>query len=72
MAYRGDRVGCRVLFDEQNGSNVPVCFTLNGRKVGRTTVEFGSGPLYPCIGMGFEEICAIFTVSMKEFYSFKV
>ena len=64
MAYRGDRVGCRVLFDQETEFDVPVSFTLNGREVGRTSVK-SDRPLYPCIGMGYEGISALFTVSIE-------
>ena len=67
MAHRGDRVGCRVLFDDQTSSDVPVSFTLNGREVGRTSVESGR-PLYPCIGMGHKGISVLFTVSIETLF----
>ena len=64
MAYRGDRVGCRVIFKQETEFDVPVSFTLNGREVGRTSVESGR-PLYPCIGMGYEGISVLFAVSIE-------
>ena len=64
MAHRGDRVGCRVLFNQQTSSDVPVSFTLNGREVGQTSVKSGR-PLYPCIGMGYKGISVLFTVSIE-------
>ena len=67
MAHRGDRVGCRVIFDEQTEFDVPVSFTLNGREVGRASLKSG-GPLYPCIGMGYEGIRVLFTVSIKMLF----
>ncbi|KAL9954088.1 hypothetical protein ACROYT_G041582 [Oculina patagonica] len=62
MARRGDMIRCTVMFDQwqidQNGhGKVPVCFTLNGRKIiiqeggeDQSLVDHVSS-LYPYIGM---------------------
>ncbi len=60
MARRGDRIRCTVIFKNEKEINgkrqVPVVFSLNGRKI---IAEDGEGhffldcdkPLYPFIGM---------------------
>ena len=63
MAYRGDRIRCTVMFEnkqEKNGKiQVPVVFTLNGRKIvildqNKPEVFMDSDQqLFPYIGMNF-------------------
>ena len=60
MARRGDRIRCTVMFDnkqEKSGKvQVPVFFTLNGRKIiikgGESQIFMDyEEPLFPYIGM---------------------
>lgn len=65
LAFRGDQIRCTVMFEEKQvkrgKTQVPVCFTLNGRKMlikrtrqqeetDRVLMDYDK-PLYPYIGM---------------------
>lgn len=67
-AFRGDRIRCTVMFGEgkkakDGKTQVPICFTLNGRKIlikatsakeedDRVFMDYDSDkPLHPYIGM---------------------
>ena len=64
MAYRGDIVGCRVLFEEESFGVIPVSFTLNGREIGRAKLAMKEWPLiYPFVGMAYQGISTLFSVS---------
>ena len=61
MAYRGDLIGCTIKFDGITNGQVPVVFTLNGRRI-RTKDEIwidytqGRRPMYPYIAMAQQGI----------------
>lgn len=67
-AFRGDRIRCTVMFGEERTKEdgkkqIPICFTLNGRKIllkapsegekdDRVFMDYDDDkPLYPYIGM---------------------
>lgn len=65
LAFRGDQIRCTVMFEEEQvkrgKARVPICFTLNGRKIlikstrqrditHRVYMDHDK-PLYPYIGM---------------------
>ena len=33
MASRGDRIRCTVMFEDVKEKQVPICFTLNGKRI---------------------------------------
>jgi len=78
MARRGDLLGCKVLFNEtsQNTGTVPVVFTINGREIGRATVQRYTESydpmakleyeLYPFVGIGWEGVSLLFKVSKNN------
>ena len=67
MASRGDRIRCTVMFgnekEEGGKKQVPICFTLNGKRIlierteeydetDRVFMDYDHDkPLYPCIAM---------------------
>jgi hypothetical protein len=66
MAYRGDLIGCEILYDKQDNGQLPVCFTLNGRVIGEATlkadVNYSTGHFYPFVGIGCDRISLLFRV----------
>ena len=58
MAYRGDLIACEVDFDNQSNSSTPILFSLNGKEVARTLMNYTAGrtKLYPFISLGYEGI----------------
>lgn len=80
MAQRGDLIGCRILFNDDESRNVflPVSFTLNGRVIGEAKVkgrskldgQWTENEFYPFIGMGSDGITLLFKVCRsKKFFS---
>jgi len=67
MAYRGDLIGCTVMFDELKEGKVPIQFTLNGRQITQDKISIEYNPaekwLYPFIGMGNTGIRVLAKVS---------
>lgn len=67
MAYRGDVIGCTVMFEMEEDGKVPVIFTLNGRQITQEKIYYDGFrqdiPLYPYIGMGQEGIKVLAKVS---------
>lgn len=67
MAYRGDLIACEVDFSGVPEGKVPVLFSLNGRKVARSSVEYTEGnSLFPFVSLGFEGITVLTKVCSKE------
>lgn len=58
MAHRGDLIACEVDFDNQGNSSIPILFSLNGKEVAHTLMEYTAGQtkLYPFISLGYEGI----------------
>lgn len=58
MAHRGDLITCEVDFDNQRNSSIPILFSLNGKEVAHTLMEYTAGQtkLYPFISLGYEGI----------------
>ena len=58
MAHRGDLITCEVDFDNQRNSSIPILFSLNGKEVARTLMEYTAGQtkLYPFISLGYQGI----------------
>ncbi|XP_078356168.1 uncharacterized protein LOC144640972 isoform X2 [Oculina patagonica] len=56
MAYRGDMIGCTVIFDQEKDGKVPIVFTLNGKQITQDKILMEYKPpkksLYPFISMG--------------------
>ena len=74
MALRGDRIRCTVMFENAKVNDqkvqVPVLFSLNGRKIvtkeGEDQIFMDSDkPLYPYIGM-LHGCCVLAKVSIKK------
>jgi len=79
LAFRGDQIRCTVMFEEEQMKRgkaiVPICFTLNGRKIlikstrqreitDRVYMDHDK-PLYPYIGMA--DGCSVLAkVSISE------
>ena len=60
MAYRGDLIACEVDFSGVPEGKVSVLFSLNGRKVARSSVEYTEGnKLFPFVSLGFEGITVL-------------
>lgn len=56
MARRGDLIRCTAMFEEEQNGDVPVCFTLNGRRIvtqnGKgSSFRVSTSSLYPYIGL---------------------
>ena len=67
MAYRGDLIACEVDFSGVLEGKVSVLFSLNGRKVARSSVEYTEGnKLFPFVSLGFEGITVLTKVCLKE------
>ena len=67
MAYRGDLIACEVDFSGVLEGKVSVLFSLNGRKVDRSSVEYTEGnKLFPFVSLGFEGITVLTKVCLKE------
>ena len=67
MAYRGDLIACEVDFSGVPEGKVSVLFSLNGRKVARSSVEYTEGnKLFPFVSLGFEGITVLTKVCSKE------
>ena len=65
MAYWGDVVGCKALFDKIQDGRIDVAFTLNGKEVGKTSMSYlpgnsDVGDIYPYVGMGDKDISVLF------------
>ena len=77
MAYRGDLIGCTILFKRETNGKVPVVFTLNGRRITEDKIEIDYTPwgelLYPYIGMAHQgirvlaKVCTIDLVYYEQF-----
>ena len=56
MAYRGDLIGCEVIFPKEKNDTVLVRFTLNGCKVAEENMKVQTTgkkeDIYPFITMG--------------------
>ena len=67
MAFRGDLIGCTVMFNELKDGKVPVQFTLNGKQITQDKILIEYNPakesLYPFIGMGHTGIRVLAKVS---------
>ena len=63
MAYRGDLIGCKLLYDKERDGKLPVSFTLNGRVVGEAEVSSTTTNYYAYVGMGWKGISLVFRVS---------
>ena len=67
MAYRGDPIGCTVMFNELKEGKVPIQFSLNGRQITQDKISIEYNPaekwLYPFIGMGNTGIRVLAKVS---------
>ncbi|KAK3735958.1 hypothetical protein QZH41_018382 [Actinostola sp. cb2023] len=72
MAYRGDLIGCKILYDkptiDADGASLPVSFTLNGRVIGEGSIatERSSAKFYAFIGIGWENINLVFRVFVSQ------
>ena len=67
MAYRGDLIACEVDFSGVPEEKVSVLFSLNGRKVARSSLEYKEGnKLFPFVSLGFEGITVLTKVCLKE------
>jgi hypothetical protein len=65
MAYRGDLIGCEILYDKQDNDQLPVSFTVNGSVIGEATLEaedYSMGHFYPFVGIGCDRISLLFRV----------
>ena len=67
MAFRGDLIGCTVMFNELKDGKVPIQFTLNGKQITQDKILIEYNPakksLYPFIGMGHTGIRVLAKVS---------
>lgn len=56
MAYRGDLIGCTIMFQELKDGKVPIQITLNGKQITQDKILIEYNPpeksLYPFISMG--------------------
>ncbi|CAH3122218.1 unnamed protein product [Pocillopora meandrina] len=67
MAYRGDLIACEIDFSGVPEGKVSVLFSLNGREVARSSVEYTEGnKLFPFVSLGFEGITVLTKVCSKE------
>ena len=67
MAYRGDLIACEVDFSGVLEGKVSVFFSLNGREVVRSSVEYTEGnKLFPFVSLGSEGITVLTKVCSKE------
>ena len=67
MAYRGDLIACEVDFSGVLEGKVSVLFSLNGREVVRSSVEYTEGnKLFPFVSLGSEGITVLTKVCSKE------
>lgn len=60
MAYRGDLIGCTIKFEGITNGQVPVVFTLNGRRITQDEIWIDYTPggklMYPYIAMAHQGI----------------
>ena len=67
MAYRGDLIGCTVMFAEEKDGKVPIVFTLNGKQITQDKISMEYKPpkksLYPFVCMGHTGIRVLAKVS---------
>ena len=67
MAYRGDLIACEVDFSGVLEGKVSMLFSLNGREVVRSSVEYTEGnKLFPFVSLGSEGITVLTKVCSKE------
>ena len=67
MAYRGDLIACEVDFSGVLEGKVSVFFSLNGREVVRSSVEYTEGnKLFPFVSLGSEGITVLTKVFRKR------
>lgn len=68
MAHRGDLITCEVDFDNQRNSSIPILFSLNGKEVAHTLMEYTAGQtkLYPFISLGYEGIRVLAKMRPRE------
>ena len=67
MAYRGDLIACEVDFSGNLEGKVTVLFSLNGREVARSSLEYTEGnELFPFVSLGSEGITVLTKVCSKE------
>ena len=67
MAYRGDLIACEVDFSGVLVGEVSVLFSLNGREVARSSLEYTEGnKLFPFVSLGFKGITVLTKVCLKE------
>ncbi|CAH3122203.1 unnamed protein product [Pocillopora meandrina] len=60
MAYRGDLIACEVDFSGNLEGKVSVLFSLNGREVARSSLEYTEGnELFPFVSLGSEGITVL-------------
>ncbi|XP_022792235.1 short transient receptor potential channel 2-like [Stylophora pistillata] len=60
MAYRGDLIACEVDFGEASKGKITVFFTLNGKEVEHSSMEYTSGKeLFPFVSLGFKGITVL-------------
>ncbi|KAK3707204.1 hypothetical protein QZH41_019566 [Actinostola sp. cb2023] len=63
LVYRGDLIGCVVLFDNEKDNVLPVQFTRNGRVVGVAKIDAQLiGNLHPFVAMAYPGIKLLFRV----------
>ena len=74
MAYRGDLIGCTIKFEGETNGQVPVVFTLNGRRITEEKIDYTPGDeLYPYIGMAHQgirvlaKVCTIDSAYYEQF-----
>ena len=77
MAYRGDLIGCTIKFEGITNGQVPVVFTLNGRRITQDEIWIDYTPggklMYPYIAMGHQgirvlaKVCTINYVKYAQF-----
>lgn len=58
MAHRGDLITCEVDFNNLKDNSIPIVFSLNGKEVARTSMDYtpGQTKLFPFISLGYEGI----------------
>lgn len=68
MAYRGDLIGCTIMFQELKDGKVPIQITLNGKQITQDKILIEYNPpeksLYPFISMGQTGIRVLAKVSI--------
>ena len=78
MAYRGDLVGCTVMFKEKKDGKVPIVFTLNGKQITQDKILIEYNPSenspYPFMSMGHTgiRVLAKVSISLNAFLQTKV